>query len=203
MGRRGFGSLHASSSSCFGSQPDKPRKKSRRSEKNLNEELTAVPRLCGGWGGMDRWYRPRATKKMTVELVQDAPGQGAFQWPEPPTDLTPFVSPPLPSHQFPTQLTPPPAGAKKPTIYDSRKGKRIKSGTRSTQRSLSAPLSIPPPWASRRGRCGAGTRCGGLGGWIGALWGGGGGLMVGREVGGDERDFCFGGVGGGGGRRGL
>ncbi|MCJ1465880.1 hypothetical protein MMC07_004499 [Pseudocyphellaria aurata] len=37
-----------------------------------------------------RWFRPRATKKMTVELVQNAPGQGPFVWPEPPTDFTPW-----------------------------------------------------------------------------------------------------------------
>lgn len=30
---------------------------------------------------------------MTVELVQNAPGQGPFVWPDPPEDLTPYVAP--------------------------------------------------------------------------------------------------------------
>ncbi|KAL8712966.1 MAG: hypothetical protein Q9220_002826 [cf. Caloplaca sp. 1 TL-2023] len=33
-----------------------------------------------------RWYRPRATKKMTVEMLASEP----FVWPEPPTDFGPW-----------------------------------------------------------------------------------------------------------------
>lgn len=36
-----------------------------------------------------RFFRPRATKKMTVELVRNAPSQGPFVWPDPPTDFAP------------------------------------------------------------------------------------------------------------------
>ena len=34
------------------------------------------------WPQRNQWYRPRATKKMTVELARDGPGQGPFVWPE-------------------------------------------------------------------------------------------------------------------------
>lgn len=55
------------------------------------------------------WFRPRATKKMTVELVQNAPGQGPFIWPDPPEDLTPYVSsiPPFPSPLLPSTISNP------------------------------------------------------------------------------------------------
>lgn len=47
------------------------------------------------------WFRPRASKKMTVELVQNGPGQGPFIWPDAPSDLTPYVS--LPYLPLPNQ----------------------------------------------------------------------------------------------------
>lgn len=34
------------------------------------------------WPQRHRWYRPRATKKMTVELAREGQGQGVFVWPE-------------------------------------------------------------------------------------------------------------------------
>jgi len=36
-------------------------------------------------------FRPRATKKMTVELAEQGKGQGAFVWPEGPEDYSPYV----------------------------------------------------------------------------------------------------------------
>lgn len=55
----------------------------------------------------NRWYRPRATKKMTVEMVQDEPGQGPFIWPDPPDDLSPYVDLLFFSLFFPKSFPPP------------------------------------------------------------------------------------------------